>query len=354
MHQRLRWLAPVAAFAAALGLLTLALAATDRPAVTAAALPFHNVAPLLASDSGNGTGATPTAATNACGSGHASLLTFTDSAAAAIPRDPTAATIGFLATQPRPTIAADATRTAPFETTLYRLDVTLVSMSYGANHAIMLVLAGAEGGLSLRATLPDQPCTTGAPDADRGAIFGARTALRLACGEAPASGTRDLRGTATITGAGFWGTSAALGAASNGAELGPILSFTFTDPASCDPTHATPTPTPTQPPLTSIIVSTNVPQVAPGSVPGTLVTANVQTHPALAGVQCVVQYVSPPPQGSLVGAVLSDPALSPKTTGADGTATWQWHIPLDSPPGDGRFETHCGGKIAAIKVNVSP
>ena len=143
-------------------------------------------------------------------------------------------------------------------------------------------------------------------------MFNARTAFRLACGDPPASGKRDLTGTATLTGAGFWGSPAHEDAAQNGIELGPLLDFEFTG-GGCDPNHVTPTPVPTQPSLLAITVGVDVLPYA-GAHPGDLVTGVVHTQPAgIEGLECTVLYASPPVLGSSAGTVLIDPALDPQT-----------------------------------------
>ncbi len=362
---------PIAAAAFALTAIVV-VAGAQRPALEAATMPFHAVAPLIATDDAPGTvlvlatatpsqtpTATPTPA-NACGSGHASLLTLSDPGAATIVREPQDATVAFLRTQTRPTtVPTDATRSAPVETSVYTVDVVLVSMSEAPNYTIHLVVADPNSGDTFATELPDKNCTTKASPEDRGHTLNAHTALRLACGN-PSSTTRLLRGTATITGVGYWGAFAAEGAAPNGIELGPLLAFEYTDSASCDPAHYTPTPEPTAAALKAISISVNPGYAAPFPVhPGESITGTVITNPHAPGdeaanppvpdLECNVQYVGP----GTVGDVLNDPALAPKTTGADGTATWTWTIPTDSPTGTGHFEAHCGPKMAATNVFVS-
>jgi hypothetical protein len=370
MHFRSGWIAPIAILAIALTAVTLSLADGDHEGVRAADLPFRNVAPLLAADDGSAPrlvtatpttptntptatpSATPTVAANACGAGHASLIAFADAAAGQLDRTPQPIAPADLLKLTRPTLPAGAVRTGPVETTVYSVDVALVSMTQLPNKTIELIVRDPERSeVNFRVELPDTNCTSGASAEDHGAMLFARTELREACGDPPASGTQALAGTATLTGAGFWGKTGVTGAAVNGIELAPLLKFEFTG-TSCDPAHVTPTPIPTQPTLDQVLAGIDVLPV-PGVPPGTLVHGVGHTVPPVSGLECAPQYVSPPADGGAVGTVDFDPVLVPKLTGADGTVTWQWVIPADSPPGEGRFEVHCGDKFGVVKVIIS-
>lgn len=369
---RSRLLARLALAITALGVLavTLSLAQAEPSAQAQAALPFHQTAPLIASDSGQapvlitatpGTPSTPTSTptststptatptpVNVCGSGHATLANFTDSGAATVARDPQAVDTRFLLTQTRPTIPASATRTGPIETTVYQLDVNLVSMTQTSDHAIHVTVADRTTGASFRVDFPGEGCIDSVGPDDHGQMFNARTEFRKACGNPPTSGDKALRGRATITGPGFWGSNAFLGAAPNGIEIGPVLGFEFTDTASCDPAHFTPTPEPTIPADWTYTVGVDVPRTQ-GVPPGAPAMALVNTYPAVPGITCTAVYASPPDEHGVIALL----QLDPQVTGADGTATWHWTIPADSPLGLGSFNTHCGGKAANVIVNVT-
>jgi hypothetical protein len=350
---------PAAAFAA-LGVtlaalaFSLSVAAASKPAAPSP-VTFHQVVPGIAGDSASGFGelatvtpttasGTPTPPTSSCTSGHTSLRAFTDPGAAALNRDPQPATIPFFNILARPAaIPTDATRTAPLETTFYTVSANLVSLGIGANGAWDIVLDSG-GGMTMHVSFPAQSCLTGLPAADQGAINGARTTFRTACGEPPASGSRALRGGATITGPGYWGSKALENASTSGAEIGPIFAFSFTDSGSCDPrTQPTPTPVPTPLALQFIRVGSDHDGIT-GYHPGDVVTATAYLTPAVAGVSCQAQYTNPG-SGGQIGTVISDPGLITKMSGADGTVNWQFRIPADSPPGSpptgGRFEVHC-------------
>ncbi|MEO9254969.1 MAG: hypothetical protein ABI305_05485, partial [Tepidiformaceae bacterium] len=128
---RSRLFARLALAAAALGVLavTISLAQAGTSVQAQTAMPFHQTAPLIASDSGQapvlitatpGPPSTPTSTptatptpVNVCGSGHATLANFTDTGAASVARAPQTVDTRFLLTQTRPTVPAGAIRTGP-------------------------------------------------------------------------------------------------------------------------------------------------------------------------------------------------------------------------------------------------
>lgn len=339
---------------ATLALIT-SLSANQQPAAAQAG--FHQVVPALAGDSSAGAStyatatptrsATATATTtpaNACGSGHDTLRTFTDAGAASLERGALDVTVPQLVTTARPaSLPTNGTRTGPVETTFYNVTANLVSMNTGPGGSWEIVLDNG-GGVTMRASFPAQGCIGSLSNADQGALNGARTAFRTQCGEPPASGSKAITGHVRITGPGFWGSKAVDNAANNGIEIGPIFAFSFTDAGSCDPNKVTPTPVPTTVPLANVIVGVDHDQ-GTGYHPGDTIVATVLTYPVVAGVSCEPQYVSPPPPGSLVGSVVSDPGLVTKLTGADGKASWSFKVPADSPAGTsptgGRFTARC-------------
>jgi hypothetical protein len=232
---------------------------------------------------------------------------------------------------------------------VYQLDVDLVSMTQSADHAIHVTVADPTTGDSFRVTFPGEGCIDGVGPDDHGQMFNARTGFRIACGNPPTSGTANLRGRATITGPGFWGSNAFPGAAPNGAEIAPVLGFTFTDADSCDPAHFTPTPEPTIPANWTYTVGVDVDRVL-GVPPGSPAMAEVITYPPVPGITCTAVYASPPDEHGVVALV---PALEPQVTGADGRASWHWTIPADSPLGIGSVNTLCDGVGKNVIVHVS-
>ncbi len=372
MHTMPRPAAIAAVVGVALATLALVISLPGNQQAAGAQPAFHQVVPALAGDSSAGAStyatATPARAAsatatatpgNTCGAGHDALRSFTDAGAASMSRGALEATVPQLVTTVRPaSLPSDGTRTGPAETTFYTVDANLVSMNSGPGGSWEIVLDNGNG-VTMRASFAGQGCIGSLSNADQGALNGARTAFRTQCGEPPASGSKAIRGSVRITGPGFWGSKAADNAAINGIEIGPIFAFSFTDGGSCDPRFVTPTPVPTTLPLANVIVGVDHDQ-GTGYHRGDTVVATVLTYPAIAGVSCEPQYVSPPP-GGLVGSVVADPGLVTKVTGADGRASWSFTVPADSPAGTsptnpGRFTARCsqGGvhKEATVGVTI--
>ena len=326
------------------------------PQSRATGLPYHAYLPALAGDSASGSNmsatSTPTPPPGAtCGSGHLALLGFGDAGAGAIDlTTDTTTTLGQLRTLPRPAdVPTDATRSSSFETTLFSLSAPLVSMSQRADGTIVVLAGGTAGGATIPLLLPPRGCTASAAAAQQGAMNGAIAALRIACGDPPRPGDAPhaLSGSATVTGTGLWLGFPLEGMPPNGAALGPLLSFTFSG-ASCNPADASPTPSPTPAPVLRGVLLSAPGQSSLAPVPaGQVVSATVSTEPPSPGVTCAFTYVSPPVPPDTVGVIDNDPALAPKTTGPDGTATWTWTIPSDSVTGSARAEVQCGPQIFA-------
>lgn len=95
---------------------------------------------------------------------------------------------------------------------------------------IHLVLRDEQLGHTLIVEFPDVRCQPAARSAKKAAMREAREALLAACGRIPTAFV-GLRGTATVTGVGFFDKiHGQKGRAPNGIELHPALSFTR---ASC-------------------------------------------------------------------------------------------------------------------------
>lgn len=349
--------------------LSVTLAAALRPADSPPPAAYHRVVPALAGDSADApylalatstpaNTATPTAtatatatatpSTGACGPGHASLATLSDAGAASLVREPQAGTAAALLGATRPaSLPSTASRSAPIETAIYSLQVSLLNMTTGPNGEVRLAVQFGPGN-SMLVVFPAKGCLQGATPEDQGAANGARLALARACGEAPTSGTKELRGTATLSGPGYWGDAHTAWAAANGVQLAPVLSFEYTDSRSCDPAKAGPEPTPTpRPQVTGILVGTDV-LPEPGVPPGTEVHATAYIQPPISGVSCTPMFVTQ-------STVHDLPALGPKESGEDGLIHWAFTIPPDAPPDNwGRFTLWCdGGFNPTARVNVS-
>ena len=332
--------AAVVAFGVTLAALAfgLSFASASKPAA-ANPVTFHQVVAGLAGDSASGFGqpstastatSTPTPPSGSCTSGHASLRAFADAGAAGVSRDPQPATVGDLRQLARPaTIPTSATRTAPLETTVYQVEANLVSLSSEGDGSYTLLL-GDDSGAKLRAIFPAPSCFAAGSDAAH-AASAARATLRQACGDVVAGGEKQLRGKATLIGAGYWDAPYASG---NGAELAPVLSFSYGGTGSCDATpdpNASPTPTPG---IQHVYVGTDVTAVNAGAV----VTVTASIVPARAGASC---YTS----------IAPDPNV-PKLTAANGTATWTFTLPATTRTGDFPITAYCDGHAATVVLRV--
>jgi len=367
------WAFLLASSGLGLGLVSLAMAATGRAAThkeSDSALLYSSHLASLAGDSSHGSGspatATPTQTASAaatatatstppgqtCSSGHGALLGFSDAGVGSITRTPLVTTIGALRSLPQPSpfpSLSDATRLAPFETTVYSVTANLVSMSQLRDGTIVLLIGDNAGEATVPVFLPPRSCTSAAEPSDQGAISGDFNALRIACGDPPAvgAGPQALAGSATITGPGFWNSAKIDGAPANGASLGPVLSFSFSG-ASCDPSMVTPTPTPSPTPTVQttyigIVGATTSNAYSVGSP----IRVQASIVPAASGVSCSLSYHGPPPYVIR----LQGPTFE---TAADGsTPVWSFTIPADSVVGDAQAIADCGGRPATTTIHVT-
>ncbi|MGH2634214.1 MAG: hypothetical protein ACRDG3_12450, partial [Tepidiformaceae bacterium] len=292
--------------------------------------------------------ATSTPRGQTCGNGHAALLGFADAGVASITRTPIETSVGALRTLAGPSpFPTDATRLAPFETTVYSLTANLVSMSQLSDGTIVLLVGDISGGATVPVFLPPRSCTNSADPGDQGAISGAAIALREACGDAPApgAGPQALAGSATITGTGFWSNAKVDGAPANGASLGPVLSLSFSG-GSCDPSMVTPTPTPSPTPSVERTYAALV--NAPVNITYTAGdTASVKgiILPAEPGVTCDFLYTGPN-----LSSQIQSPEFLTDATG--NTQPWIFTIPADSPAGDGEVTAYCGGHPGTASLRI--
>ncbi len=126
------------------------------------------------------------------------------------------------------------TRIAPVELRTYRLTALLVEAKREKDRDIHLVIADpAHRKRTMIVELPDVACKGPAGSAKRAQMKSARRHFEDACGVPSRSHFKRLRGTATITGVGFFDDlHHQRGVAPNGIELHPLLSFVS---SSCRP-----------------------------------------------------------------------------------------------------------------------
>jgi hypothetical protein len=112
------------------------------------------------------------------------------------------------------------------ERTTFRVRASLVEMKLEDDSDIHLVIADPSNSRTMMiAEFPAASCTAGASRTARTKMRRARNALVAACGS-PSTSFRRLKGTATISGVGFFDQiHGQTGVAPNGIELHPVVSF---------------------------------------------------------------------------------------------------------------------------------
>jgi hypothetical protein len=162
-----------------------------------------------------------------CGVERWSVKTLSDSRARLVDFDPKDTSVRTLRGKRSPGVGRSDPRINGVETTTYRVDAQLVEAKREDDRDIHLVIAVPD---NRRATMivefPDVRCTGAKQSKKLDAMRKARAAFERACGAPSASSFRQLRGSATITGVGFFDVKhGQRGIAPNGIELHPVLRF---------------------------------------------------------------------------------------------------------------------------------
>jgi hypothetical protein len=154
------------------------------------------------------------------------VKTLTDSMASQVKLVPRATTVRALRRIPRPSSPPQNGRVPPVETTTYRVRARLIESKFEDDQDFHLVIADLLTGGTMIVEFPAFNCIRNANAGLRRRMQAARLAFIRACGTPSASDFSQLRGTATITGVGFFdydhGQS---GVAPNAIELHPVLGF---------------------------------------------------------------------------------------------------------------------------------
>jgi hypothetical protein len=143
----------------------------------------------------------------ACGSERWPVKTLTDSMARQVNLVPRPTTVRALRRIPRPSSPPENGRVRPIETTTYRVRARLVRSKFEDEQDFHLVIADPVTGGTMIVEFPAFSCTRAARPALRRRMQAARAAFIRACGTPSASDFTQLRGTATITGVGFFNGS---------------------------------------------------------------------------------------------------------------------------------------------------
>lgn len=165
---------------------------------------------------------------SACGVERWRVKTLADSTAGLVNLTPHATTVPQLARLVAPATLGYTTRARGPETAVYTLRVRLVAFAQEDDSDIHLVVADPRSGATMIVEFPAEYCTLTAKAPLRAQMRAARQALVRACGAA-SDRFRSLRGTATVTGVGFFDAMhGQRGVAPNGIELHPALAFSGT------------------------------------------------------------------------------------------------------------------------------
>jgi hypothetical protein len=167
----------------------------------------------------------PAASAHACGTERWPVKTLTDSDAGSVRFTPKSSSVKALRALKRP--SSLKRRTAPVETTTYRIKTQLVSFKFEEDEDIHLVVAQPDNRKkTMIVEFPSSGCITKARSSPRKKLNSARKALTNACDTPSKSDFRALHGSATITGVGFFDFKHhQRGVAPNAIELHPVVGF---------------------------------------------------------------------------------------------------------------------------------
>ncbi len=291
---------------------------------------------------------TPAAPLDTCAGERSPVKTLTDTAAA-FGRTPAPSSIFALQALERPAVGPATPRLAPTETGVVELNVWLRGFIRRNNGAIELLVSNSPSGAVMMANFPPQGCLSEAAPEDQAAMTTARIDLINRCGVPITGGMTTIAGPAKLRAVPFWGTQRPDGAAGapSGIELGPVLAFEMAEGLDCDPeTYKDGIPTPTPIPVPDTITINITPQTA---ARGTTIAVTIFTQPAMSGVAC--SFVAWDNGLELMAQG------STKQTGLDGTAAWEFAIPLDAATGtDGRVTPSCAGvnTTGSARLTITP
>ncbi|MBA4181585.1 MAG: hypothetical protein C0506_13425 [Anaerolinea sp.] len=342
----------------ALGSLLFALS----PGESTAAPVYKVTLPGLSGDDSSGAtyatpGANPTASPTtsatpipgSCNYDRAAVKTLSDPAAG-FGRTPKTTGVTLLTLLPRPALVPQA-RIPGDETAVYSVVGSLTSVSMNASRELVVLITDPANTKSMLLYFPHKDCIKGAAVDDQVTMNKVRAEFEDACGDVSEYGSKQLRGQATFSGVAHWGSTTTPGAAPNGMELHPVLSFAYGSSVSCDPDDPQPAPTPT-PPSVPTVKSVSISGVPNNIQAGDEVTATVQVSPALLGVTCEIVYY---PAVIFLPRPSQNVGLSPAETDAFGRVSFTWTIPTPaSYAGQGAIDAKCGTASVRIFFFISP
>jgi hypothetical protein len=203
-------------------------------------------------------GRAPAGTTQAiCPTERASVKTLSDPDAGLVDFTPQDSTVHDLAALPRPQALPPDNRIPPTEETTFRLTAYLREMKLEADGDISVVLIDPNADAQVRIEFPDTGCSPAAQSPHEAAMAAARQGFINLYGQPSADHSTLIEGVVIVTGVGFFDSlHGERGAALNGIELHPVLSFDW--PISITPSPVptptgTPTPIPTDLPLCDVL-----------------------------------------------------------------------------------------------------
>jgi len=175
---------------------------------------------------GGGGGGAPPSSGLRCGKERWPIKTLSDNSVKRVSFRPKDTTVRTLRSLHSPGVGFSTPRIQGVETTTYRVKAQLVEMKLEDDRDIHMVISEPNRSRTMIVEFPDARCSGARRSTKRNAMRKARAALVAACGSASSSSFTRLRGTATITGVGFFDVKhGQRGIAPNAIELHPILRF---------------------------------------------------------------------------------------------------------------------------------
>ena len=175
-------------------------------------------------------GETGEGAAGTCGVERWPVKTLSDPKASQVNFTPHDTSVGRLRNKNAPKVGKNTPRIDGVETTTYRVKARLLEFKREDDKDIHLVISVPSAKTkTMIVEFPDTTCPGARDSAKKSQMGKARSALVNACGQAPSpsSDFADLKGTATVTGVGFFDViHGQTGVAPNGIELHPVLKFT--------------------------------------------------------------------------------------------------------------------------------
>ena len=164
-----------------------------------------------------------------CGGERWAVKTLSDSRENLVNFTPQVTSIRHLRRKPDPHTSWSTPRIEGAETTTYRVKARLIGFKRERDHDVHLTIAvPSSPAKTMIVEFPDTTCNGAASSPKKAAMAKGRSQLIAACGQppGPSSAFRHLKGTATITGVGFFDVKQATpqpGVAPNNIELHPVL-----------------------------------------------------------------------------------------------------------------------------------